>query len=193
MNTRCYVALLRGINVGRAKRIAMADLRKVIGDLGFTDVRTLLNSGNVVFLGPKATHKEVRRAIEEALVMKLGVPSRVTVLDSEELAQVVAENPLAARVEEPSRLVVFFLTRPRDRAQLEPLPAKDWGGEELALGKRAAYIWCPGSILQCRAAGAVGTGLGDATTSRNWGTVLKLHALCQSVKAGAVPPKGTVP
>jgi uncharacterized protein (DUF1697 family) len=185
MNTRCYVALLRGINVGRAKRIAMADLRKVIGDLGFTGVRTLLNSGNAVFMGPKATHKEVRRAIEEALVMKLGVPSRVTVLDSEELAQVVAGNPLADRVEEPARLLVFFLTRPRDHDRLEPLPAKDWGGEVLALGKRAAYISCPAGILQCRAAGAVGTELGDATTSRNWSTVLKLHALCETVKAAA--------
>lgn len=185
MNTRCYVALLRGINVGRAKRIAMADLRKVIGDLGFTGVRTLLNSGNAVFLGPKATHKEVRRAIEEALVMKLGVPSRVTVLDSDELDQVVAENPLADRVDDPARLLVFFLTRPRDHAKLEPLPGKDWGGEELALGKRAAYIWCPAGILQCRAGGAVGTELGDATTSRNWSTVLKLHALCEAVKAAS--------
>lgn len=188
MNTRCYVALLRGINVGRAKRIAMADLRKVIGDLGFTGVRTLLNSGNVVFMGPKATHKEVRRAIEEALVMKLGVPSRVTVLDSEELAQVVAENPLADSVEEPARLLVFFLTRPRDHDRLEPLPAKDWGGEVLALGKRAAYISCPAGILQCRAAGAVGTELGDATTSRNWSTVVKLHALCETVKATTAKP-----
>ncbi|HEY1044592.1 MAG TPA: DUF1697 domain-containing protein [Telluria sp.] len=184
MNTRCYVALLRGINVGRAKRIAMADLRKVIADLGFSEVRTLLNSGNAVFMGPKATHKEVRRAIEEALVMKLGVPSRVTVLDSEELAQVVAENPLH-EVEEPTRLLVFFLTRPRDRALLEPLPGNDWGEEALALGKRAAYVWCPNGILQSRAAGAVGTGLGDATTSRNWSTVVKLHALCDTVKAAA--------
>lgn len=189
MNMRCYIALLRGINVGRAKRIAMADLRKVIGDLGFSDVRTLLNSGNVVFMGPKANHKEVRRAIEEALVMKLGVASRVTVLDSEELAQVVAENPLAARVDEPARLLVFFLTRPRDRTQLEPMPGKDWGSEELALGKRAAYIWCPAGILQCVAAGAVGSELGDATTSRNWSTVLKLHALCETVKAASSSAK----
>ncbi|MFD2366775.1 DUF1697 domain-containing protein [Pseudoduganella sp. GCM10020061] len=185
MNTRCYVALLRGINVGRAKRIAMADLRKVIGDLGFTEVRSLLNSGNVVFMGPKATHKEVRRAIEEALVMKLGVPSRVTVLDSEELAQVVADNPLADSADDHSRLLVFFLTRPRDHALLEPLPAKDWGDEQLALGRRAAYICCPAGILQCRAGAAVGTELGDATTSRNWSTVLKLHALCETVKAAA--------
>lgn len=188
MNTRCYVALLRGINVGRAKRIAMADLRKVIEDLGFTEVRSLLNSGNVAFMGPKATHKDVRRAIEETLVMKLGVPSRVTVLDSEELAQVVAENPLTERAEEPARLLVFFLTRPRDRALLEPLAVNDWGTEALALGRRAAYVWCPNGILQSRAAGAVGNELGDATTSRNWSTVLKLHALCDAVKAASTQP-----
>lgn len=176
------IALLRGINVGRAKRIAMADLRKVIADLGFTEVRSLLNSGNVVFMGPKMTHKEVRRAIEETLVMKLGVPSRVTVLESDELDQVVAENTLTD-VPEPSRLLVFFLTRPRDHALIEPLAAIDWGKEALALGRRAAYVWCPEGVLQCRAGGEVNTKLGDATTSRNWSTVLKLHALTEAVKA----------
>lgn len=185
MNTRCYIALLRGINVGRAKRIAMADLRKVIADLGFTEVRSLLNSGNVVFMGPKMTHKEVRRAIEETLVMKLGVPSRVTILESDELDQVVAENTLAESVSEPARLLVFFLTRPRDHALVEPLVSINWGKEALALGRRAAYVWCPEGVLQCRAGGEVNTKLGDATTTRNWSTVLKLHALCEAVKAAS--------
>lgn len=183
MNNRCYVALLRGVNAGRAKRIAMADLRKVIADLGFSNVRTLLNSGNAVFMGPQAPHKQIRRMIEEALVMKLGVPSRVTVLDSDELAQVVRQNTLVDEVSDPTRLLALFLTRPRDHDAVAPLLGQDWGREALALGQRAAYVWCPSGVLQCRAAAAVGTELGDATTSRTWSTVLKLLALCETVTA----------
>lgn len=182
MNSRCYIALLRGVNVGRAKRVAMADLRKVMGDLGYSCVRTLLNSGNVVFMAPQVPHRQIRRTIEDALVMKLGVPSRVTVIDSDQLAQVVAQNPLANRVTEPSRVLALFLTRPRDHAAVKPLLDLDWGREALALGDLAAYIWCPEDVLECRAAGVVGTRLGDATTSRNWSTVLKLLDLCDSVK-----------
>lgn len=178
MTSKRYIVLLRGVNVGRAKRIAMADLRKLIADLGFDDVRSLLNSGNVVFSGPERPAQEIARAIEEALVMKLGVGARVTVLGSTELDEIVAGNPLLGLAEEPSRLVVFILTRPRDRALVEPLAARDWGREALALGTRAVYVWCPDGMLECRAAQAVGAALGDATTSRNWNTICKLHGLC---------------
>lgn len=181
MNSRCHIALLRGVNVGRAKRVAMADLRKLMADIGFSRVHTLLNSGNVVFMAPQAPHRQIKRTIEDALVMKLGVASRVTVIDSEILDHVVTQNPLAGQLSEPGSLLVQFLTRPRDRAAVEPLLALDWGREALALGEHAAYIWCPENVLECRAAAAVGTRLGDATTSRNWNTVLKLHSLCQEI------------
>jgi uncharacterized protein (DUF1697 family) len=185
MTTHHYIALLRGVNVGRAKRIAMADLRKLIADLGFDDVQSLLNSGNVVFTGPARPAPEIASAIEEALVMKLGVGARVTVLDSAELDEIVAGNPLLELAVEPSRLVVFILTRPRDRALIEPLAERHWGREALALGQRAVYVWCPDGMLECRAAQAVGAALGDATTSRNWNTVAKLQALCAQPQAAA--------
>lgn len=183
MNTtdmRCYVALLRGINVGRAKRIAMADLRTLIGELGFVEVKSILNSGNVVFKGQRAQPKAIATRIEEALVMKVGVTARVTVLASDELAEVVDENPLLDLATEHSRLMTFILTKPKDRSLVEPLTAMDWGREALAVGTRAAYVWCPEGILESRAAAAVGKALGDATTSRNWSTLCKVHALCQA-------------
>jgi uncharacterized protein (DUF1697 family) len=185
MNARCYIALLRGVNVGRAKRVAMADLRKLMSDMGFTRVRTLLNSGNVVFMAPQVPHRQIKRTIEDALVMRLGVASRVTVIDSDMLQKIVVQNPLADRVDEPASVLALFLTRPRDRAAVEPLLAQDWGREALALGDHAVYIWCPENVLECRAAAAVGTRLGDATTSRNWNTVLKLHSLCHEIATSA--------
>ena len=180
MKSSCYIALLRGVNVGRAKRIAMADLRKLIGDLGFSGVRSLLNSGNVVFRGAVQKTTAVAAAIEEALVLKLGVASRVTVLTAEELDAVVAANPLLSQAADFARMHVFVLTNPADRKLVEALGGQDWSPEALALGKRAVYAWCPAGMIESRAAAALGKALGDATTARNWNTLCKLQALCKA-------------
>ncbi len=155
----------------------MADLRKVLGDLGFSGVRTLLNSGNAVFdcQGDDAARSAER--IEEALVLKLGVGARVTVLDAQQLAEVVAANPLLEQAVDPSRLLVAVLSNPADRVKLEPLAHQPWQPEAFALGQWAAYIWCVDGVLASRAAAAMGNLLGDAVTTRNWSTVTKLHAL----------------
>jgi uncharacterized protein (DUF1697 family) len=177
MSTQRQIALLRGVNVGRAKRIAMADLRKVLGDLGFSGVRTLLNSGNAVFDCPARDAALSAVRIEEALVLKLGVASRVTVLGAEQLADVVAENPLQDIAADPAKLMVAVLNNPADRTRLEPLAHQPWQPEAFALGRWCAYIWCADGVLASRAAAAMGNLLGDAVTTRNWSTITRLHAL----------------
>ncbi|MDB5310278.1 MAG: hypothetical protein JWO38_4480 [Gemmataceae bacterium] len=171
------VALIRGINVGRAKRVAMADLRALVEDLGYRDVRTLLNSGNVVFTSPRAAPLAAAARIEKALATGLGVSARVTVLAAAELAAAVADNPLLEVAADPSRLLVAVPSDPADRSKLEPLVEQDWDKDVLAVGPRVAYLWCAGGILASRLAEAVGRALGDAVTTRNWATVMKLHAL----------------
>jgi len=178
MSSQCYVAFLRGINVGRAKRIAMADLRTLVEGLGCTGVRSVLNSGNVVFRAAGTTAQEVAAAIEEALVLKLGVAARVFVLDHAALSGVMAGNPLLGVATDHARLIVFLLAEAVQRDKLAPLDSQDWGHERLALGERAAYVWCPEGILDSAAATSLGKLLGDGTTSRNWNTLVKLHALC---------------
>jgi uncharacterized protein (DUF1697 family) len=173
------VALLRGINVGRAKRVAMADLRALVEGLGYKDVRTLLNSGNVVFTAPRATPRDAAARIEKALATGLGVASRVTVLTAADVAAAVAACPLLEVADDPSRLLVAFLRDPADRAKVEPLRKQDWAPEALAVGPRVAYLWCPDGMLDGRLAEAVGRALGDAVTTRNWATVQKLHALAK--------------
>src|SRR5437868_6655981 len=122
MSKQRLVALLRGINVGRAKRVAMADLRKVLSDMGYGNVRTLLNSGNVVFDCNGADAAHCAAQIEEALVLKLGVPAKVTVIEAEQLAEIVRENSLQGVADDYSRLLVAVLNKPaEDRAKLEPL------------------------------------------------------------------------
>ena len=173
-----YIALLRGINVGRAKRIAMADLCRMFSELGYTSVKSVLNSGNVVFDAGGVETMDAATAIEEALVLRLGVGAKVFVLDRLELADIVADNPLLAEVTDPARLYTFLLPGEEQRALVTELCAREWGAESLALGRRAAYVWCPEGMLDSAAATALGKQLGDGTTSRNWNTIMRLHGLC---------------
>ena len=173
-----HVALLRGINVGTAKRVAMEELRSVMTGLGFADVRTLLNSGNVVF-SSSARNGDPSRQIGTAIEKHLGVRSRVTVLTAAELDVAVRGNSLVEVATHPSRLLVGVLASRDDRARLEPLARRRWRGERLALGERVCYLWCPNGVAKSRVLEEVEKTLGDAITSRNWGTIQKLYGLMQ--------------
>jgi uncharacterized protein (DUF1697 family) len=183
-----YVALLRGINVGTAKRVAMADLRALVEGLGFGEVRTLLNSGNVVFSAAGASARaadgrEMAWRIEKALETKLGVIARVIVVGAPELAAVVAANPLEKIADNPSRLLVGILGDPADRERLAEIARKDWGKERIALGTgaaaRAFYMWTPNGVIQSELNGAVSRALKDGVTSRNWATIQKLKTMTE--------------
>ncbi|MFN0243586.1 MAG: DUF1697 domain-containing protein [Planctomycetota bacterium] len=175
--TATHVALLRGINVGRAKRIAMADLRALFESLGFGRVRTLLNSGNVVFDVPARAKKDTGPVIEAAIQKQFGIVSRVTVIRANDLDLILAENPLLDVAKDPSKLLVSVPSTRADLARLTPLVAKKWGSEALAVGARAAYCWSPKGVLDSEVNKAVAKLLGDSVTSRNWTTMSKLQAL----------------
>jgi uncharacterized protein (DUF1697 family) len=168
---------LRGINVGHAKRVAMADLRALVEDLGYLEVRTLLNSGNVVFAVPRGVRGGPAARIEKAMSARLGFSARVTVLTATELAAIVHRHPLRKIAKDPSRLLVAVLADPADRARLEPLARQAWAPEALALGPRASYLWCPRGMIESPLAKAVSRVLGDAVTTRNWATITKLNVL----------------
>jgi uncharacterized protein (DUF1697 family) len=157
----------------------MADLRALVEELGYGDVRTLLNSGNVVFTTPRAAAGDAAARIEKTLATKLGVSARVTVLTAAELAVAIADNPFLQIADDPSRFLVAVLNNPADRPKLNPLMKQDWTVEVLAIGARVAYLWCADGILASRLLEAVNRLLGDAVTTRNWATVMKLHALTE--------------
>ena len=165
------VALLRGINVGKAKRVAMADLRALMEDLDCREVRTLLNSGNVVFTAAKPL---TAARIEAALLARCGVQARATMIDAADFEAIVTGNPFADRATDPSRLLVAFLNQGAD---LHALAGRDWTPEALALGSGAAYLWCAGGVLASPLWDAVNRVAREGVTSRNWTTVLKLQAM----------------
>ena len=173
------VALLRGINLGKAKRVSMSDLKALVEELGYRDVRTLLNSGNVVFTAPASVKGDAARRIKQAVAERTGVSAHVIVLDAEEVAAAVARDPLRKSVVNPSLLLVAVTDRPADRAKLEPLAKQRWAPEALALGKRVAHLWCPEGIHASPLALSVWRVLGHGVTIRNWATMVKLEALLE--------------
>jgi uncharacterized protein (DUF1697 family) len=172
-----HVALLRGINVGKAKRIAMADLRTLVETLGYGEVRTLLNSGNVVFSSTGAPKGDPAQRIEKALAAKLGVSARVIVLTAAGLEAIVQQNPLLDRMTDPSRMLVAVFQDPGDRIRLQPLLEQDWGEDALAPGPGAAYLWCTEGVLASPLSVASARAFKDRATTRNWSTILKLQGM----------------
>jgi uncharacterized protein (DUF1697 family) len=171
------VALLRGVNVGTAKRVAMADLRRVFEELGYADVRTLLNSGNVVFTIRKAGSRDHAARVQKAIADHLGIQSRVAVLTRQEVADAVAANPFTSVADNPSRLLVLAFADASVTAELKPLAKERWSPEALALGKRVAYLWCARGIGVSRLWAMVNRAIGDGGTARNMTTMNKLLAI----------------
>jgi len=170
------VALLRGVNVGTAKRIAMADLRKIFEDLGYEDVRTLLNSGNVVFTVRNDMPRDHAARVQKAIADRLGVRSRIVMLTRQEIADAIAANPLKSVADNPSRLLVLAFADSNGVAQLKPLLTQRWTPEALELGKRVAYLWCARGIGVSRLWTMVNRAIGDTGTARNMATMTRLLA-----------------
>jgi len=172
-----HIALLRGINVGKARRVAMADLRALMEGLGHARVRTLLNSGNAVFdarAGTPAAHAKQLRA---AILDKTGVDCEVIVKTAADLAAAIAEHPLRHHADDDARMLVMFTQDASSLALLAPLQDADWAPEAFAVGRHAAWLWCANGIIESRISKAVGKLLKDKGTARNWATVEKLQAM----------------
>jgi uncharacterized protein (DUF1697 family) len=172
-----FVALLRGINVGKAKRIAMADLRALVEGLGHGEVRTLLNSGNVVFKARAGSEASHGKTLSAAIEKKFGFSVAVVVVSAAELGAVIKGSPREAI--DPSRYLVAFAPDAATIAKAKPLLQRDWDPDGLALGKRAAYAWCASGIADSKMLLALSRATGDAITARNWATVLKLQEMMQ--------------
>lgn len=178
-----FVALLRGVNVGKAKRVPMAELRALLSGLGYTGVATLLNSGNAVFRSPRATPAKHSENIAAAISTQLKVEVPVIVKSASELAAIVSENPIRAEADEHSRFLVAFVQDTKALSSLVAIESLVVPPEQFAVGKSAAYLLCARGILESKAGEALLGKAGKSATTRNWATVLKLQALASERKA----------
>ena len=172
-----YVALLRGINVGGNKKIAMADLRDLLSRLGYTDVRTHLQSGNAILSSPSGPARTARR-IETGILDELGMSVRCLVRSGDELRAVVDGNPLAEVATNGSRYLAVFLSEPPDPGLLAGHDPEELAPGDIRLGDRVIYQWCPDGYLAAPPLAAyVEKHLGVVATARNWNTVTRLQAM----------------
>ena len=163
------VALLRGINLGPNKRIAMAALRSIAESLGHSDVETYLQSGNVVFT-PKGRAKDIGPALSAAILDATGHDVAVVTRTGTELERVLAANPYP--VDDPTRVVVAFLG---DAVDLGDLALGDLSGylpDELTISGREVYVSVPNGQGRSKLMEALTKRtLPTTVTVRNWRTV----------------------
>ena len=174
------VALLRGINLGSKRRVAMADLRALLSDAGFENVRTHLQSGNVV-LDTADPPDDAARTIEQRIAERFGFDVDVIVRTVPELAEVAANSPFAAVAADGARHFVVFLPQEPDAEALAELAGEDFGPDRYAGRGREIYAWCPNGMRNSTLMRALtDPRLAPTGTVRNWNTVTKLLALAEA-------------
>jgi uncharacterized protein (DUF1697 family) len=173
-----YVVLLRGINLGPSRRVAMQDLRALLTGLGYENVRTLLQSGNAVFAAPRRQPEKLCAEIGERMAGELGMKIDCVIRTAEELAAVVAANPFPQRVSDGAKLMVTFLSGPLDPTRFADTDPADYAPDEFRLAGSEIYAWLPNGASGGRIpANFWDKRTGLLTTTRNWNTVTKLLTL----------------
>ena len=173
-----YAALLRGINVGGNKKIAMADLRSLLTGLGLTAVTTHLNSGNAAFTAAQQPAAELGDGIERSIAADLGMSVRVFIRTGAQLAAVVDDCPLPGEPENPSRFFVAFLSGEPDPGLVDEIHGESFSPDQIWVRGREVYTWCPNGLSNTPLTySMIEKRLGVSATSRNWNTVRKLASL----------------
>lgn len=174
-----HILLLRGINIGPRNRIAMPALRDVLDDGGFDDVRTYLQSGNVV-LSSRAKPEAVGRKCEALIEEHFRIEIPVVVRTRAQLEAVVDRNPLRKVATDPKRYQVSFLSAKPTRAVLTRVEEAAVSPEQVVAIGCEIYAWHPGTIARSRLwALLAGRQLGVTATARNWTTVTSLLSLAR--------------
>jgi uncharacterized protein (DUF1697 family) len=177
-----FVALLRAINLGSHNPVSMPALRAFFADLSFSDVRTLLQTGNVIFRGKAQSASDLEQLLERGAKARLGLDTDFFVRSPQDWKTLIGRNPFveeAAR--NPSRLVVLFLKNAPAPKSVEALRAAIKGSEIVAVAGKQAYIFYPEGIGRSPLTTAlIETKLATRGTGRNWNTVLKLAAFAES-------------
>jgi uncharacterized protein (DUF1697 family) len=171
-----FIALLRGINMGGHKKVAMSDLRATVEAIGFADVQTLLQSGNLLFSATTKTTAAAETQLETALAKHLNLTTRVLVRTATEWKKLVAANPFAKEAQrDPSHLALMLLKDKPSTAAVAALKKAVTGREVFEADGRALYAYYPDGFGNSKFTTAlIDRTLSTTATARNWNTVLKI-------------------
>jgi uncharacterized protein (DUF1697 family) len=179
MSKSTHIALLRGINIGAHKRIKMEALQQTMRELGFEDVRTYIQSGNIVFKAATADTTRLADKIEKKLLSDFGFAVPVIVRTPSELHQVIQKNSFHKEAGmDISRLHVTFLSGPPEKTALKSLDKIPAGPDRFHCGGKEIYLHCPNSYSDTKFSNsALEKALSVQATTRNWKTVTKLYEM----------------
>ena len=169
-----YAALLRAINVGGTARLPMAQLRDVLEGLGFTDIETLLASGNAVFSAAKSSPPKLESGIEAALAKHADLKTDVMVRTATQWTSLIDKNPMPDEADQsPAKLGVMIMKNGPDKKALAAYLKTYEGPEQVLAGDNCLYIHFPEGMGRSKL--KIGKTIGTGTV-RNWNTVLKIAA-----------------
>ncbi len=174
-----FVSMLRGINVGNQKRLSMETLREIYEGIGFTDIRTYVQSGNVVFESPAQESSLLTRRIETHIEQMCGFHVEVFIRQAQEFERILTGNPfLNDRHEDPSKLHVTFLYQPPSETWWSQLTIPGNTVDEFAPGEIAVFLFCPYGYGKTKLSNSFfERKLGMPVTTRNWNTVNALYKM----------------
>src|ERR1051326_5688084 len=176
-----FVSLFRGINVGGHQAVRMDELKELYASLGFTDVATYIQSGNVVSTSDSVDVLQLQRDIEDRFAQKFGFHAKAMVRTAAELQEIIDNNPFQNQpMKEPKWVVVMFLTTSPDSKAQEELRNSYAGPEEIYITNKEVYIYYPNGIGRSKLSNTLlEKKLKTAGTGRNWNTILQLQKLIQ--------------
>ena len=173
------ISMLRGINVGGQKRLRMDTLRVIYEDLGLMNIRTYVQSGNVIFDSTHQDRAGVVSLIEAQIKQSCGYQVEVFIRQAEELQRILSENPfLKGRNVDPNKLHVTFYYRAPSETELSKLTTPAGTTDEFALTEMAVYLYCPNGYGKTKLSNSYfERRLGIPVTTRNWNTVNALYKM----------------
>jgi uncharacterized protein (DUF1697 family) len=172
-----FIALFRGINVGGNTILPMRDLIETLEGLGLKNVKTYIQSGNVVFQSAQTNAVELSRKISAAIEKAHGLSPQVLLLGIKELQAAIAANPFPQGEREPKSLHLFFLDDVPRQPDLETLESIKTKSEQFKLINKMFYLYAPDGIGRSKLAAKVEKALGVTVTARNWRTVNEVMSI----------------
>jgi uncharacterized protein (DUF1697 family) len=182
-----FVGLVRAVNLAGKNMLSMSELRDLMSKLGMQDVRTLLQSGNVIFRSDVRSPATIEKVLEDGVEKRFGLKTEFFVRTVEEMNEIVAANPFPREAkQDPGHLVVGFLKQAPDSASVSALQKAIVGREVVRAVGRHSYVVYPDGIGRSKLTSAlVEKKLGTRGTGRNWNTVLKLQAIVNELSSPA--------
>jgi uncharacterized protein (DUF1697 family) len=180
MNMPNWILFLRGINVGGKHLLPMKELVPILWTFGFENIRTYIQSGNVVFQSSEEIPPGMGDTIAAEIESRKGFRPQVLLLNETRLKAAIRQNPFPEAEKAPKTLHLFFLVSRPEEPDLDTLNQVKAPDERFALSGEVFYLHAPGGIGRSKLAASVEKCLGVQATARNWRTVEKLWEIVQA-------------